>query len=386
MEHSFTVRGKTIGGGRIFMTAEIGYAPMGNINYAKTMIRAAADAGCDGCDMFSCSHGRNFAFSQFSDTRPGEGIPAYYEHVRKLQFTFEEWQELFRYADECGVILYQTPLDVDAVRMADRLGVPMVNINSDDINNPLLLRAVAELGVPVTMHDINATLSDVESAVMTLRGYGVKNLVVLHSTQESGDEDTLFASANLEVINTYRQAFGGLGVLAGCVEHTSSDFLIYTVAAFRPAVLSKHIYIDVPDRNVPDAPCSVNVEYYAAMVKKLRYSEMALGIGNNQLLVSLYNGVENTDRYKRRKVLVAARDIPAGKVIDENDIMAKRPGHFGGLSGWNARIIIGATARTDIAFDTILSFNHFENFPDQDYKFPELQKVIVKDINNARNA
>lgn len=73
-------------------------------------------------------------------------------------------------------------------------------------------------------------------------------------------------------------------------------------------------------------------------------------------------------------------------MIDENDIMAKRPGHFGGLSGWNARIIIGATARTDIAFDTILSFNHFENFPDQDYKFPELQKVIVKDINNARNA
>ena len=392
MVKTIKVKNKLIGTGqRIFMTAEIGSAHMGSVEYAKTMIRAAAEADCDGCEIFNYSSGENFYFAHFNANEDTPDSPASGNTLAKmckiideLNFSYKEWEELFRYAEQCGIILYLTPLDPLAMRMAGDLGCPMININSDDINNIPLLEEAAKLNIPVTFHDINATFAEVEACIMTLKENGVNDIIALHSTQESGDERTLFGSANLEVINTYKQAFGGLGVLSGCVEHTTSDFLIYAVTALRPALISKHIYL--PDISIHDVPCSVNTEHYGEMVRKMRWTDMALGQGNNQLLVSNYNGKVTTSRYNRRKVLVAARAISAGKLIDKDDLIAKRPGHLGGMSPWNARIIVGATARHDIAPDTIISLNHFEQFPAADYKFPELEKVMVKDINATFNA
>ena len=372
------VKDRLIGLGQpIFLTAEIGLSHMGCFEDAKSMIKSAAEAGCDGVDMFmASSHEFYFApFREDNDTR---------KVWDEQSFDDQQWKELFALADKLGIILYITPLDAVSMHRAAKLGTPMINLNSDDINNLLMLEEAAALGIPVTFHDINASLSEVEAAVATLIENGCEDLIVLHSTQESGEEKSLYASANLKVIDTYRAAFGGRGVLAGCVEHTTSDFLIYGVAAMGPVLISKHIQVS-SEKNVHDSNISVDIDALSTMIKKVRYIEMAIGQGNNQKVVDK-DGKLSFGSIARRKVLVAATDIPAGKVIEKCDLIAKRPGRLGGLHPWKVNLLVGSKASQAISKDTLLNMNMFEDFVEQSYKFPDIEAVKVESTENIQGA
>ncbi|MFH0965739.1 MAG: N-acetylneuraminate synthase family protein [Planctomycetota bacterium] len=363
-----TVKGREIGGGApIFLTAEIGCSHNGSAEKAKELMRGAKDAGCDGADMFLW-HPPEYYWCDEADIYKG-GI---FAELERLSLRMEEWRELFRYADAIGLVLYVTPLDFVSVEAARELGSPMVNINSDDVNNVLLLERVARLGVPVTMHDINATLGEVEGAVGVLREGGCKDIIVLHSTMESGEEAQLYATANLRVMETYRSAFGGLGVEVGCVEHTTSDFLIYAVAALGPALISKHLLMK-HEEGTPDDSISVDLESLSKVVRNVRYVEMALGQGRNCLVTDEQGEMLLWDR-SRRKVLVAARDLPAGHKVEAGDIVAKRPGNRGGLHPWLWRQLHGAKTAVAIRRDEVVTLDMFREYPAADYKFPALEK------------
>ena len=372
------VKNRLIGPGQpIFLTAEIGLSHMGNFGDAKSMIKSAAKAGCDGVDMFMASSDE-FYFAPFMEGNDTRKV------WDEQSFNTEQWQELFALADELDIVLYITPLDIVSMRRAAELGTPMINMNSDDINNLLMLEEAAKLGIPITFHDINASLAEVEAAVATFVDNGCKDLIVLHSTQESGEEDSLYASANLNVINTYRTAFGGRGVLAGCVEHTTSDFLIYAVAAMNPVLISKHIQVS-SEKNVHDTNISVDIDALSTMIKKVRYVEMALGQGNNQKVVDK-DGKLSFGAIARRKVLVAACDIQAGKIIDKNDLVAKRPGRLGGLNPWSARLLIGSKAKQDISKNSLLNMNMFEDYQELQYKYPDIEALYVESTDNIQGA
>lgn len=367
-DNRIVVKGREIGGGApIFLTAEIGCSNEGSVEKAKELMFGAKQAGCDGADMFLW-HAPEYYWCDEKDTYPG-GI---LKELERLSLAKEEWEELFRYADEIGLILYVTPLDLTSVELARELGSPMVNINSDDTNNVLLLERVASLGVPVTMHDINATLAEIEAAVGVLRGSGRPEIILLHSTMESGEEAQLYASANLRVMETYKAAFGGLGIRVGCVEHTTSDFLIYAVAALGPALISKHLLLK-HEEGTPDNEISVDLAGLARMVRNVRYVEMALGQGTNRLVTNEQGEMHPWDRV-RRKVLAAARDLPKGHKVQPGDIVAKRPGNKGGLHPWKVREFHGATAARDISRNEVVTLDMFREYPPVDYKFPSPEK------------
>ncbi len=360
------VKGREIGNGApIFLTAEIGSAHNGSVESAKEMMLGAKQAGCDGADMFMSSS-RDFYYAD-----NGLADRDMRDIVAEFEFTEAGWAEIFRYGDEIGLITYVTPLDIPSVEMAGRLGIPMVNVNSDDANNPGLLRKIAGLGVPVTMHDINANLSEMELAVRTLRDAGCSRIILLHSTLESGEEDNLYATANLRVMDTYKAAFGGMGVHVGCVEHTTSDFLIYAVAAREPALISKHILL-AHDPETPDDSISVDLGNLKTMVRNVRYVEMALGGGHNLQVVNQAGEIGAWD-VARRKVLVAARDISEGAIIAPDDIVAKRPGNRGGLHPSVEFYIVGARASRSIEKDEKLSLSMFSDFQENGYKNPALE-------------
>ncbi|MDD5729104.1 MAG: N-acetylneuraminate synthase family protein [Victivallales bacterium] len=365
------VADRTLGMGEpVFITAEIGAAHGGSIENAKILIRSAAEAGCDGADIFMADPEAFY----YTNPREADYIAAW----KELEFSVAEWKELLRFGEENNIVVYPTPLDSVSIRRCAEIGVKMININSDDVNNIMLLEDAAELGVPISMHDIDQSLAEVEAAVKVLWNKGARDIIALHSTLETGDSEFGYETANLNVMKTYSQAFGDLGVLAGCVEHTTSDFLIFGVAALQPALISKHIKID---ENVKaDKKISVNIDDLKMMVKRVRFIEMALGNGQNQKLVKADGSAPQ--RF-RNKVLVAAADIPVGKIIERKDIAAKRPGVFGGLHPWHSKTIIGARAKTAIKSNTLLNLNQFEEFPEPDYKFPEMHDYRVKDFSKV---
>jgi N,N'-diacetyllegionaminate synthase len=369
------VRDRIIGPGEpIFLTAEIGAAHGGSMENAKILIQSAAESGCDGADIFM-ANGEEFFYIPVNVGTSGTNP---HERWKKFSFSPDQWRELVYFGKEKGIIVYPTPLDVFSVRQCAEIGVEMINVNSDDINNILFLEEAAKLGIPITLHDIDQSLAEIDGAIKTLLENGAKDIILLHSTLETGDVMFGYETANLNVMKTYQQAYGDLGVLAGCVEHTTSDYLIYAVAALQPALISKHIKID--ESVDADTIISVKIDDLKTMVQRIRNIEVSLGNGHNQKLV---NADGSIPRRERNKVLVSSCNIPAGKVIERRDLAAKRPGTFGGLHPWHANVIVGSKAKHDLKANTLLSLNLFEEFIDPDYKFPETHHHRVEDISKA---
>ncbi len=360
MSHYVEVKGRKIGYGQpIFLTAEVGCSHRGDVEKAKTMMRAAAEAGCDGVDMFVWDPPANRWDGNIQDLYDESLDP-------------EEWQQLYDLADELEIVLYQTPCDAPSVDLALSLPNPMLNINSDDITNPIMLEKIGASGLPVTFHDINASLGEVEAAVTRLQEASAQGPIILHSTLESGDTELAYASANLRVIDTYKAAFTGRGALVGCVEHTTSMHLIYAVAALEPVLISKHLLIAY-DPDTPDNVISVDIKNLKTMVRNVRLVEQALGEGVNSIVADAEGNIPQGS-FERRKVLVANTDIATGTVIGAEHIAAKRPCVPGGLHPWMMQYLLGARADQDLPKDTVLNFNMFRDFPQTDWRVQEIKK------------
>jgi N-acetylneuraminate synthase len=67
---------------------------------------------------------------------------------------------------------------------------------------------------------------------------------------------------------------------------------------------------------------------------------------------------EEPARQNARRSLVAARTIPMGKVVEENDLTWKRPAH--GISPKFTQDLIGKKATQDLAEDTVLQWRYFD--------------------------
>ena len=365
MSGAIEVKGRKIGPGHpTFLTAEVGCSHMGRLEHAQTLLRAAAEGGCDGVDTFLWEPR---AFNWKGTLCDGSPIQV----LQDLCLQPEEWPELHRLADELGIILYHTPCDPPSVDLAVSLGAPMLNINSDDLQNPIMLQRMGATGLPLTCHDIGAALGEVEAAVTRLQEAGAQGPILLHSTIESGDSEEAYASANLRVMATYRAAFSGRGVLVGCVEHTTSDYLIYAVAALEPVLISKHLNL-THDPNVPDASISVDVGGLRDMVRKVRLVEQALGEGVNSLVADAHGRLP-AGAFARRKLIVAECDIPGGTVITPEHLAVKRPCVKGGLHPWMLHYLVGARARQDIPRDAVISLNMLQDFPDVDWRPQEIR-------------
>jgi N-acetylneuraminate synthase len=66
---------------------------------------------------------------------------------------------------------------------------------------------------------------------------------------------------------------------------------------------------------------------------------------------------EEPARKNARRSLVAAKHIPAGKIVEESDLTWKRPAH--GISPKFMQDLIGQKAIADITEDTVLQWRYF---------------------------
>ena len=67
---------------------------------------------------------------------------------------------------------------------------------------------------------------------------------------------------------------------------------------------------------------------------------------------------EEPARQNARRSRVPNRNIPAGKIIDKDDLTWKRPA--GGISPRHYYEVLGMAARADIEEDTVLQWAHLE--------------------------
>jgi N,N'-diacetyllegionaminate synthase len=341
---SFEIGGRPVGPGHLtYVIAEAGANHNRDMGIARELIDVAAAAGADAVKFQTYSGDRIYSrktpkfkyLEGVSDKSPAELL----EEISLPR----DWQEpLQAYAVERGIHFFSSPFDHEAVRELDALDVPVLKIASFEIVDLPLIGAAAATGRPLIVSTGMASLGEIEDALKAAEVGGAPAVGLMQCTSVYPAPPE---RANLRAMETLATAFG---VPVGLSDHTTGINVPIAAAALGAAFVEKHFTLD-RSMTGPDHPFALEPGELREMVAGIRAAQAALGDGRKDGP----SPGEREEMYRLgRRSLIAARDLPAGTVLDADMITTKRPGF--GIAPKYLELVVGRVLKVDVEEDEIL--------------------------------
>jgi len=332
-----------------FIIAEIGVNHEGSMATAKRLVRDAKEGGADAVKFQSYK----------AETLASKDSPSYWDVEKepttsqyKLfkkhdSFWVDEMNELKGYCDSLGVEFMSTPFDLESADFLNSM-MDVYKISSSDITNKPFIEYICKFNKPVILSTGASSLHEIQEAVSWIEKFG-NSLALLHCVL---NYPTLDKNANLGMILDLKAKFPDK--IIGYSDHTlPNDMKVCEMATMLGSVIiEKHF---THDKTLPGN------DHYHAMDK----DDLKLFRSNLERTFEILGGFkiealedEAPARNNARRSLVALRDIPKGKIIEEGDLTFKRPAH--GISPRSIDDLIGKEASNDINEDTVLHWNMFK--------------------------
>lgn len=300
----------------VFIIAELSANHNGSIETAIETIRAAKRAGAN-CIKFQTYTADTITLDSNKDDFiiddtiwNGRKLYDLYQEA----YTPWEWhEELFRIADEEGLICFSSPFDKTSVDFLEKLNVPAYKIASFEITDIPLIEYVASKGKPVIISTGIAEIEDIELAIKTCRKVGNNQIALLKCTSSY---PAPINEANMCMVKDLATRFN---VISGLSDHTMGATVPIVATVFGAKIIEKHFILD---RSIggPDASFSMNEKEFTEMVKSIREAESAIGEVNYTLTEKQAKGKDFS------RSLYVVEDIKAGDIISEKNIRSIRPG------------------------------------------------------------
>ncbi len=347
---------RAVGAGqRTLVIAEAGVNHNGEVSSALRMVDVAADAGADAVkfQMFRASE-LTTPEAICAEYQKAGGAATQRELLTNLELDDAAFSQIRARCAQRGIMFLATPFGPGDVQRLVAIGVVAIKLASTDLVNVLLLDAAIETGLPLILSTGASTEGEIGAARRYLAKHGaVDRTIFLHCVSRY---PAPIASLNLGAIATMRRA---LGVPIGLSDHTTWVQGGANAVGAGACVIEKHFTLGrgsgsrcggSQDGVGPDHAMSLIPSELSEYVEQIRLAERAMGDGSYGL-----QAIEQEVREIARKSVVAATNIPAGATIDASMLTLKRPGT--GAAPSVLAEMIGKRATTDIASDTLLSWN-----------------------------
>ncbi|MGG4481042.1 N-acetylneuraminate synthase [Paenibacillus illinoisensis] len=325
-----------------YVIAEVGVNHNGSLERALECVDKAVEAGADAV-KFQTFVSENLVTSSANKAeyqeKNTESSESQLEMLKKLELKFEDFRLLQHYCMEKGIDFLSTPFDEESAAFLDSIEVQAFKVGSGDMNNIPFLHQLNSYRRPILLSTGMANLEEIKEALVAIPDCQV---ALLHCTS---DYPAPLVDVNLAAIQTLRDKFNQV---TGYSDHTEGIEISLAAAAFGAQVIEKHFTLDrqLPG---PDHKASLEPKELSRLVKALRGLQLAWGDGDKRCMPS-----EMNTRIVARKSIVAARNIPLGKVLEKADLTIKRPGT--GLSPKYYYELLGQTATREIEEEELLSW------------------------------
>lgn len=351
MNHpTIEISGQTIGAGHsCYIIAELSANHGQSIEKAKSLVRAAAEAGADAIKLQTY---RADTITIDCDAPPFQVGKGSAWEGRRLYDLYEEahtpWEwhkELFEEAAKHGLHCFSSPFDPTAITLLEDLNSPAYKIASFEIVDHDLIRRCAATGKPLIISTGMASREEVGEAVDVARAAGCEELALLRcvSSYPAPPEEM-----NLATIQDLRESFA---CPVGLSDHTLGTAIPVAAATLGACIIEKHLTFRRADGG-PDSHFSLEPEEFAEMVKAVHDATASIG----QISYEVTDAQQSSRAFRRS--LFAVKDIEQGEVLTEENIRSIRPGD--GLLPKHLPEVLGKTALTKIPFGTPLSWDHVE--------------------------
>ena len=338
-----------------FIIAELSANHNHDLERAKRIVEAAADAGADAIKLQTYT-ADTLTFDSDDpcfrvDGTIWEGMNLY--QLYKEAYLPWEWHKpLMDYANELGMLAFSTPFDFTSVDFLEELCVPAFKIASSELVDIPLLRRVAQTGKPMIISTGMGTLAEIDEAVKTVRDAGCSDIILLKCTAAY---PAPIDEANLTTLPHMAELFG---TVVGLSDHTPGSVAPVTATALGSWVIEKHMTLSRADGG-PDAAFSMEPDEFASMVADVRACESALG-----RVTYAPTAKERRSRDFRRSLFIV-KDIKAGEVFTPENLRSIRP-----AAGLHTRYydkILGQTAKQDMKAGKPLKWENISNEAEMSY-------------------
>lgn len=331
-----------------YIIAEVGVNHEGSMELAKRLIDEAKEGGADAV-KFQSYKAETIASKDspsYWDTTK-EPTTSQYELFKKHdKFWVNEMQELKNYCDKVDIEFMSTPFDIESANFLDNM-MDVYKISSSDITNKPFIEYMCQFNKPIILSTGASNLYEIQEAVSWIEKFG-NPLALLHCVLNYPTPDE---NANLGMILDLKNKFPDK--IIGYSDHTlPNDMKVCEMATMLGSVIiEKHF---THNKTLPgnDHYHAMDKEDLKLLRKNLERTFDILGGFKIQALED-----EAPARANARRSLVAARDIPKGKVIEKDDLTFKRPAH--GVSPRHIDEVIGKIASIDIKDDDVIKWNMF---------------------------
>ena len=268
-----------------------------------------------------------------------------YDLYKWAQTPFEWHQAMFEYARKLGITVFSTPFDESAVDLLESLGAPAYKIASFENTDLPLIQYIAKTGKPIIMSTGMASEAEIAEAVETARQSGCRDLVLLHCISSY---PTPINQANIRQVAELGRRFN---VVPGLSDHTLGTTASVVAVSLGACVIEKHFTFSRADKG-PDSDFSMEPEELTRLCQETYDAWQALGQASFER-----QPVEAASKVFRRSIYFV-RDLPAGSVVEPQDIRRIRPGM--GLAPKYFETLLGKRLKVAVQRGTPTNWNQFD--------------------------
>ena len=310
----------------VALVAEIGNNHEGDAVVAHAMVRAAAEAGAHAVKFQTFRAERYVAPS---DERR-------FAQLKRFELSDDEVRSLAQEAKTAGIAFISTPFDLPSVDLLEPI-VDALKVASGDLDFFPLVRRVAATDRPLVLSSGVSDLARIHRAldeVRDVRG-SLDNVALLHCTSAY---PAPASDANLRAIPFMAER---LPVRIGFSDHTLGLDAAPLAVALGARIVEKHMTLEGVESDFRDHDLSLTPPQIAELGSRMALAEELLGSGDKDVLE-----VERGVAAAVSRSISAGRDLPAGHVLREEDLVWLRPG--GGVAPGREWTVLGRTLARDL--------------------------------------
>lgn len=312
-----------------FVIAEIGNNHNGDFDRAVALVDAAVESGAD-CAKFQMRKlDEVYRGTSLAGSEDDLSVEYTLDLLRRFELEPDQHRRLMEYCKQRGIEYLCTPWDISSLRVLDSFGVDGFKVASADLTNLPLLAAMADTAKPFILSTGMSRIAEIRAVVGFLRDRRA-TFALLHC---QSTYPAAFHNINLRFMQTLR----ALHPFVGYSGHERGIAVSIAAVALGAQIVERHITLD-KSMEGPDHAASLEPGEFAQLMAGIRECEAALGVAGVDGERPLSQG-ELINRENLAKSLVASRDIPAGTVLAETDIIVRSPGQ--GLSPIHLPQLVG---------------------------------------------
>jgi N,N'-diacetyllegionaminate synthase len=304
---------------RVLLVAEIGNNHEGDPAVAEEMVRAAGEARAHAVKFQTFRAER---FVSPSDERR-------FAQLKRFELADADVIRLAEVAREIGVAFISTPLDLPSVDLLAPL-VDALKVASGDLDFFPLVRRVAATDRPLILSTGVSDLARVHRAldeVKAVRGT-LDQVAVLQCTSVY---PTPASAANLRAIPWLAER---LPCTIGFSDHTLGLEAATLAVAMGARIIEKHMTLEGVDSDFRDHALSLTPPQMSELVDRVHLAEELLGRPGKKVL-----DIEGDVVRAVGRSVAAGRDLTAGHVLRDEDLVWLRPG--GGVAPGREWVLLG---------------------------------------------